>query len=41
MKRATIYIDSGYEVSDDGYLFGRYNIGIDFPDETYEELYQV
>ena len=41
MQRATFYVDYCYEAEDGGHLSGRYDFWIDFPDETYEELYQV
>ena len=44
MQRATFYVDYCYEAGSDEYgrnLTGQYQFWIDFPDETYEELYQV
>ena len=40
MQRATFYGDYCYD-GDSDHLFGRYQFWIDFPDEIYEELYQV
>ena len=44
MQRATFYVDYCYEAGSDEYgknLTGQYQFWIDFPDEIYEELYQV
>ena len=40
MQRATFYEDYCYD-GDSNHLFGRYSFWIDFPDEIYEELYQI
>lgn len=40
MQRATFYVNFGYEAGG-GHLTRQYQFWIDFPDEIYEELYQV
>ena len=44
MQRATFYVDFCFEAGSDENgknLAGQYRFWIDFPDEIYEELYQV